>query len=276
MRYHDSVASRLYQSETVRAARGFVSAAARRNVVEEEIECATQLWPVRLVADSPFEREVDRLARSRDVRVAGLSPESEAIGETAWLRLAQLAAEADERVEALREVVTSIHASEPMAKVLVFAPLQGFAKATAAIEKLGASLRIVTQVITPGKDQEEAAELVLAFDEPPLEASYKSKCRVLLLAYEDGAGLNLQHGCHHVVLYAPLAGSGHDQEQIIGAVGKEQQSIGRVRRSGQKHPVTVHRIVLDGPEGQPTLDRMLSERNQQDELIKSSTNVGDA
>ena len=117
---------------------------------------------------------------------------------------------------------------------------------------------------------------VLRFDEPPLEASYRSKCRVMLLAFEDGAGLNLQHGCHHVVLYAPLAGSGHDQEQIIGAVGKEQQSIGRVKRAGQTCTVTVHRIVLKGPTGQATLDSDLCDRNQQSELIKTSTNVGDA
>mgnify|MGYP003311825279 CR=1 FL=1 len=58
----------------------------------------------------------------------------------------------------------------------------------------------------PGEDQERTAELVLEFDEPPTELSVKQKkCRLLLLAYEDGAGLNLQHGCHHVVLYAPLA-----------------------------------------------------------------------
>ena len=77
-------------------------------------------------------------------------------------------------------------------------------------------------------------------------------------------------------LYAPLAGSGHDQDQIIGAVGKEQQSIGRVRRAGQQHAVTIHRIVLDGPNGERTLDRMLCERNQRDEYVKSSTNVGEA
>ena len=80
--------------------------------------------------------------------------------------------------------------AEPLAKVLVFAPLHGFGKAKAAVERLGRELEMVTEVITPGKDQEAAAELVLSFDEPPLEASYKSKCRVMLLAYEDGAGLN--------------------------------------------------------------------------------------
>lgn len=275
LRYHDSVATRLYQTETVRSAQEFVSHAARRNVVEEQIACTTREWPVKLKAHSPFERAIDALAQSTDARVAGLNPESSIIGNDKWLGLAQMAAEADERVEALHQAVAAIHSAEPLAKVLVFAPLQGFDRAKKAVEQLGVRLRLKTVVITPGKDQEAAAELVLAFDEPPLEVSYQHKCRVMLLAYEDGAGLNLQHGCHHVVLYAPLAGSGHDQDQIIAAVGKEQQSIGRVRRAGQLHSVTVHRIVLEGPTGERTLDRGLCERNQDEELIKQSTNVGD-
>ena len=280
LRYHDSVATRLYQSESVRAAQEFVRVATRRNVVEEDqnIKCAHKECVVRLKANSPFERRVDVISRSKDVRVNGLCPDSEAIGETTWLELAQLAAEADERIDALHDCVKGIHKAEPLAKVLVFAPSSGFGKAKKAVEKLGATLKVPTTVITPGENQEAAAMQVLAFDEPPpLEATsyYRTQCRVLLLAYEDGAGLNLQHGCHHVVLYAPLAGHGSDQEQIISAVGKEQQSIGRVRRAGQTQDVTVHRIMLDGPRGERTLDRKLCERNQDKGLISRSTNIGD-
>ena len=275
LRYHDSVASRLYQSQTVRSARDFVNAAARRNVVDEEIGCVTREWPVRLEANSRFERRIEELARQKDARVAGLCPESDAIGEASWLELAQMAAEAKERRHALVESIRVIHADEPLAKVLVFAPHKGFQAAAEAVKALaGPTFKV--QVITPGERQEQAAELVLAFDEPPLQATYKAKCRVMLLAYEDGAGLNLQHGCHHVVLYAPLAGSGHDQEAIIGAVGKEQQSIGRVRRFGQKSLVTVHRIVLQGPNGQETLDGVITKRNQHDDFIRCATNVGEA
>ena len=99
---------------------------------------------------------------------------------------------------------------------------------------------------------------------------------MLLLAYEDGAGLNLQHGCHHVVLFAPLAGAAQNSEQIIAAIGKEQQSIGRVRRFGQQSQVTVHRIVLQGPNGQETLDGVITKRNQHEDFIRSATNVGEA
>ena len=97
--------------------------------------------------------------------------------------------------------------------------------------------------------------------------------RVLLLAYEDGAGLNLQHGCHHVVLFAPLAGAAQNSEQIIAAIGKEQQSIGRVRRQFQKHKVTVHRLLLKGPEDEPTLDAVLTDRNMDEAYIRQATNT---
>jgi hypothetical protein len=71
LRYHDSVATRLYQTEMVRAAQEFVRRAARRNVVEDDIVCNTREWSVKLKANSPFERRVDALAQSKDVRVAG-------------------------------------------------------------------------------------------------------------------------------------------------------------------------------------------------------------
>ena len=102
-----------------------------------------------------------------------------------------------------------------------------------------------------------------------------SRCE-MPVSYDDGAGLNLQHGCHHVVLFAPLAQAAKDSEKIIAAVGKEQQSIGRVRRAGQSHKVTVHRLVLEGPNGERTVDGALHERNEDKELIRSATNTADA
>jgi len=107
---------------------------------------------------------------------------------------------------------------------------------------------------------------------------------VLLLAFEDGAGLNLQHGCHHAVLFAPLATS-NDSEGVIADAGKVRQAIGRVRRSGQEHKlkcaessmgvpgVVVHRLVLTGPKGEKTTDGTVHERNQSDEIVQSSANV---
>ena len=49
-----------------------------------------------------------------------------------------------------------------------------------------------------------------------------------------------------------------------------------MKRAGQMCTVTIHRIMLLDPGGQTTLDSELCERNQRPELVKTSTNVGDA
>ena len=233
------------------------------------------LPPVPLQPGSQYERKCDQLeAEDEDGRGGGgtLCPEAELVGEDQWLSLAQVAAEAEERRAGLAECIAAIHKVEPLAKVLAFAPTRGFAAAEKAVK----ALPMKTEVVTPGEEQEKAARLVLEFDEPPHEETYQKRCRVLLLSYDDGAGLNLQHGCHHVVLFAPLAQAAKDSEKIIAAVGKEQQSIGRVRRAGQSHKVTVHRLVLEGPNGERTVDGALHERNEDKELIRSATNTADA
>ena len=84
-------------------------------------------------------------------------------------------------------------------------------------------------------------------------------------SYVELLQANAKHISGGQLTWARIAGI------VIAAVGKEQQSIGRVRRAGQPHSVTVHRIVLEGPKGEKTLDRGLCERNQDEELIKQST-----
>jgi hypothetical protein len=282
LRYHDTVPSRLYHAETVRSAQDFVTHAARRNVVAQSIECQTRRVPVRLGRGSAYEKRCDEqlddeggeLGQEQRRSGGGMAPEGEVMGEDRYLQLVQVAAEAPERQAALASCVRTICKAEPLAKVLVFAPLRGFERAERAVRALGTAWPCA--VVRPGEEQETAAQLVLAFDEEPTEHTLREgRCRVLLLAYEDGAGLNLQHGCHHVVLFAPLAGAAKDGERVIAAVGKEQQSIGRVRRAGQVHLVTVHRLVLEGPDGERTVDGVLTDRNMDEELIRSATNTAE-
>jgi len=128
-------------------------------------------------------------------------------------------------------------------------------------------------IVPPGGKQEESARRLLEFDEPPASLLYDKKPRVLLLSFEDGAGLNLQHGCHHVVLYAPLAGSSNNSDDVVMDVGKEQQSIGRLRRPGQGHTVVVHRLVLQGPNSEDTVERALTNRNDDESLIAQASNL---
>ena len=292
LRYHDTVPSRLYQAETVHSAQEFVSLAARRNVAEKTIDAETKMWYARLASGSKskYENMCDEIARDdarddggrkdeKDKKVKGsLAPDLAGLSDGKFEKLVGLAAMEPVRQTALATCVADIQSKERLAKVLVFAPVErrAFEAAERAVRALkapdGGSMPV--EVVWPGEQQEKAATDVLAFNEEPSEQSYKDKKpRVLLLAYEDGAGLNLQHGCHHVVLFAPLAGAAQNSEQIIAAIGKEQQSIGRVRRQFQKHKVTIHRLLLKGPKDERTLDAVLTDRNMDEAYIRQATNT---
>ena len=92
---------------------------------------------------------------------------------------------------------------------------------------------------------------------------------MLLLSFENAAGLNLQYVCHHVVLYAPLWA-----QDTVAAVANEQQAIGRVYRYGQTQQVTVHRMLMQMPgrNGQ-TVDEHLHAMNTAEATINAATNI---
>ena len=145
--------------------------------------------------------------------------------------------------------------------------MYAFDAAQAAVE----ALPIKSFVVRPGENLERNAGWLLQFNEPPSEHNYEQTARVLLLAYEDGAGANLQAGCHHAVLFAPYT----LQNDPVASVSKEQQSIGRLKRWGQQKTVVVHRIVLEGPHGEETVETALTQRNRDPTIIRSATNVGE-
>ena len=180
------------------------------------------------------------------------------------------------RKAGLAACVAAIHRKEPMAKIVVFAPIESstFANAAAAVQ----ALDMPSEVIHPSSDdQDRGASVILEFNEPPIEETYRTKCRVLLLSFQDNAGANLQDGSHHVIFYAPIVGAMRDTEKIVAAVGKEQQSIGRLRRPRRsaltEPPVTVHRLVLHGPNDEPTIDVKIKERNETQLLIEQAGNT---
>ena len=77
------------------------------------------------------------------------------------------------------------------------------------------------------------------------------------------------------MLYAPLSATARDADSVIGVIGKEQQSIGRVRRAGQKHKVSIYRLELRGPAGEETIDGELVSQNTREDLIRRATNTGE-
>ena len=108
-------------------------------------------------------------------------------------------------------------------------------------------------------DDEHNEDVVKSFTQEVLQQALEKKGaapRVLLLSFENAAGLNLQYVCHHVVLYAPLWA-----QDTVAAVANEQQAIGRVYRYGQTQQVTVHRMLMaHGGRQQPDGRRATSTR----------------
>jgi len=71
-----------------------------------------------------------------------------------------------------------------------------------------------------------------------------------------GHGLNLQDGGHHVICYGPTDSGDLDA-----------QAIGRLYRSGQRHPVVVHRIITSGTIEEPLLQLLRRKHATQSDLL---------
>ena len=121
-------------------------------------------------------------------------------------------------------------------------------------------------------DDEHNEDVVKSFTQEVLQQALEKKGaapRVLLLSFENAAGLNLQYVCHHVVLYAPLWA-----QDTVAAVANEQQAIGRVYRYGQTQQVTVHRMLMHKERGNSqTVDEHLHAMNTAEATINAATNI---
>ena len=103
--------------------------------------------------------------------------------------------------------------------------------------------------------------------------------RVLILNFENCAGLNLQAACHDVIFYVPVYSM---ENNNVKDASSEQQAIGRVYRTGQTRDVTIHRIIMEPPATEDekvkkngTLDRWVHNRNTNEEAVQRATNASD-
>lgn len=105
----------------------------------------------------------------------------------------------------------------------------------------------------------------------------KKRPRVLVLHFEHCAGLNLQSECNNLILFAPLyTGSGGTSSDAVADVSTELQAIGRVFRAGQKkNKVYVYKIIVNGPNGEETLDGQMLRRNEDKETESMAVNAAD-
>ena len=177
----------------------------------------------------------------------------------------------DDRKLALRDIVANIQKDEEGTKILVFADTK-YGAYQAACEALGNDGATFKQ---DDDDNETWNEKLCWYKTVDVTEEDKERPRVLVLTFEECAGLNLQTACNNVVLYAPMYSLDND---LVKDCSTEMQAIGRVYRTGQVKDVTVHRIVVYPPEGkskegEKTLDDWVLKRNMDPKIVAKATNA---
>lgn len=246
-----------YRAQSRAHAQSYVSASFQRNRVEQKnlpncvvITENAQLKPK--AADA-----YRKCLAEAEIDTNNFSPDLDAIPEVIRQKLLDHVAATEERGQALQQIIKKIHKAKGVhVKVTVFAA-DGCAASAAREAMNDAGLKF-----TAFKDKD-----FRAFAHADLTDADRALPRIALLTFDQAAGLNLQHSCSHVVLFAPLY-TGTDP---VPSCAKEQQAIGRVLRDGQKQEVFVYRIILKGPRGQNTVDTQVLIRNTKESTIQAVT-----
>jgi hypothetical protein len=255
--------SREWREKRRKAAQRYIHTAVQRNVpaVEEFSPENLQLVPI----EKKMKKETYAAFKAASTSLGShtsnpCSPSPGDLTEFEWETLLQSSNRCPSRQEALVGLLRGIQKADPTTKVIVFAeegPAYEAAFAVLDREKLP----LIHMELDSG------AERVYEFGQPDLTEQDRERPRVALLRFEHAAGHNFQRVSHNVIMYAPL----WLDEDGVGAAAKEQQAIGRVNRPGQTKTVFVHRIMLQGPKGEKTIDHSLVERNTDKERIAKAT-----
>jgi len=185
------------------------------------------------------------------------TPDIEAVSKVVLENLLNQLAITVERGKQLQCIIEQIHLEKGnLAKVAVFAA------AGAAVDAARKAMKDNSITITEVGDSN-----FHAFARPDVTVEDKAKPRIALLTFDQATGLNLQHSCSDIVLFAPLY-TGSDP---VTSCGQEQQAIGRVHRLGQSKPVSVYRIIVTGPNDEETLDSVLLKRNTAEKTKQAVT-----
>lgn len=176
-----------------------------------------------------------------------------------------LTASSPARHKALIGTINSIlygENGEPTTKTIVFATSLGYDSAVNALESSETSFCKVSD----SDSVERQNEVISWFRHVDANDEERARPRVLLLNFAQAAGHNLQEACHNVVIYDPY----YTGSDAVGDASVEEQAIGRVMRQGQKHDVSLTRIVLRGPQGQKSVDDRVVERNTDPDVIAAA------
>lgn len=204
------------------------------------------------------------LKKTADIQADCYGINPDLLGEMTGAVLA-VTASSEARHEALLKKIEQINEADSDTKIVVFANTSfgGYHSALKALKTSGTQYC----AISDNHSVQEQNEIISWFRHVDATDEDKARPRVILLSFEQAAGHNLQEACHNVIIYDPMY-SGSD---AVADASVEEQAVGRVMRQGQKHNVTVTRIVVKSPEGERCLDDWIIERNLDPEVLAAAT-----
>ncbi|GKY91341.1 hypothetical protein MPSEU_000106300 [Mayamaea pseudoterrestris] len=181
----------------------------------------------------------------------------------------------ESRGEELVSLCKEILDKDPLTKIIVFAAADIGAVTAAAQSLLDGHSPIGCTYMLHSDSVQDVNRKISHYQRADATDEDRARPRVLVLSFENAAGLNLQSESYNVVLFHPLySGPGDNSE--VADVSVELQAIGRVFRNGQTKPnVYIHRIEMLGPNGEECLDSQLLRRNTDQKTIAAATNASD-
>lgn len=254
-----------YRQDTRRHAQSYVHAAFQRNRVDKFslTKLTSRVVSARL-SNAEASKYMKSLSESQDSQFNEVyNPSKQSLSEQTFQKLLEESATAEARAEALRRIIIDVQRSDgPTTKVVVFAD------SGAQLQAARSALMLLTNrphapstFVEPCDDK-----ALLAFTQKDVTEADRLRPRVLLLSFDQAAGLNLQYSCYNAILFAPLS-----SDDEIHDCAREQQAVGRIHRPGQEKDVTVWRIILEGPDQQPTIDSQILEQNTKPARIAAAT-----
>jgi len=168
------------------------------------------------------------------------------------------------RHSALFNIIDSIQAEDASTKIIIFASAFGYQSALSALQS---RKEVKFSHVDDSDSVLEQNEIISHFRHIDVNDEERARPRILLLSFSQAAGHNLQEACHNVIMYDPMY-SGSD---AVADASVEEQALGRVMRQGQTNDVTCHRILVKGPNGEPCLDDVIVDRNEDPEVLRAAT-----
>lgn len=257
----DAVFSRENRCAVQEACHSYVKEACQRNRGEK---LNVSLTREQICVNMSKAEGMAFLKKTADVQANsyGINPDS--LGDKTGDVLS-ITASSEARHGALLEKIKHIQEAESGTKIIVFAN-SSFGGYAGALKALQASGKPFCE-ISDNHSVQEQNEIISWFRHVDATEEDRARPRVILLSFEQAAGHNLQEACHNVIIYDPMY-SGSD---AVADASVEEQAVGRVMRQGQKHNVTVTRLVVKGPEGERCLDDWIIERNLDPDVLAAAT-----